>query len=151
VGSCSVYLSGLRLSDGELLIVASHHLTPDAVKIYGLRWEIETLFGCLKGRGFKLEETRVVGYLRIKKLLVLPVIAFCWSHKVGEWKHDRVLPIKLKTHQRRAQSIFRYGLDCIRAELFNVLGSSRKRIRKLISLLRPDPPNPINNNALAIN
>ena len=84
MGSCSVYLSGLRLSDGELLIVASHQLTPDAVKIYGLRWEIGTLFGCLKGRGFKLEETRVVGYLRIKKLLVLPVIAFCWSHKVGE-------------------------------------------------------------------
>jgi hypothetical protein len=49
---------------------------------YGLRWEIETLFGCLKGRGFNLEDTRVVGYLRMKKLFVLPVIAFCWSHKV---------------------------------------------------------------------
>jgi len=53
------------LSDGELLIVASHHLTLDAVKIYGFRWETETLFGCLKGRGFKLEETRAVGYLRV--------------------------------------------------------------------------------------
>jgi hypothetical protein len=57
LGTCTVYLSWLRLSDGELLIVASHHLTPDAVKIYGFRWEIETLFGCLKGRGFKIEET----------------------------------------------------------------------------------------------
>jgi hypothetical protein len=37
----------------------------------------------------------MVGYLRIKKLLVLPVIAFCWKHKVGEWKHDCVLPIAI--------------------------------------------------------
>lgn len=80
LGQCQVYLSALRLADGELLIVASNRLTQDAVKIYGLRWEIETLFGCLKDRGFKLEETRVVAYLRIKKLLVLPVIAFCWAH-----------------------------------------------------------------------
>ncbi len=94
---------------------------------------------CLKGRGFKLEETRVVGYLRIKKLLVLPVIAFCWSHKAGEWKHDCELPIKTKTHQRLAQSLFRYGLDCIRSTLFNVLSQSKRMIRKVIALLQPIP------------
>jgi hypothetical protein len=102
------------------------------------------LFGCLKGRGFKLEETRVVGYLRIKKLLVLPVIAFCWAHKVGDWKHDCVLPIKIKTHQRKAQSIFRYGLDCIRSELFNTFSRSNKQLRKLILLLAPKPLIPRN-------
>jgi hypothetical protein len=80
--ACSVYLSGLRLSDGQLLIVANASFNPNAIEEYGLRWEIETLFGCLKGRGFNLEDTRVVGYLRMKKLFVLPVIAFCWSHKV---------------------------------------------------------------------
>ena len=140
LGQCKVYLSGLRLADGELLVVASGGLVQDAIKIYGLRWEIETLFGCLKGRGFKLEETRVVGYLRIKKLLVLPVIAFCWSHKVGDWKHECVLPIKVKTHRRKAQSIFRYGLDCIRSEFFNACSRSNKRLRKLILLLSPAPP-----------
>lgn len=140
LGSCQVYLSALRLADGELLVTASGGLVQEALKIYGLRWEIETLFGCLKGRGFKLEETRVVGYLRIKKLLVLPVIAFCWTHKVGDWMHDCVLPIKIKTHRRKAQSIFRYGLDCIRSELFNVYSRSNKRLRKLISLLSPAPP-----------
>lgn len=140
LGQCQVYLSALRLADGELLVVASGGLVQEAIKIYGLRWEIETLFGCLKGRGFKLEETRVVGYLRIKKLLVLPVIAFCWTHKVGDWLHDCVLPIKVKTHRRKAQSIFRYGLDCIRSEFFNVYSRSNKRLRKLISLLSPVPP-----------
>ena len=139
LGQCQVCLSALRLADGELLIVASGGLAQDAITVYGLRWEIETLFGCLKGRGFKLEETRVVGYLRIKKLLVLPVIAFCWAHKVGDWKHDCVLPIKVKKHGPRAQSLFRYGLDCIRAELFNPLSRSRKHLRKLFSLLSPPP------------
>jgi hypothetical protein len=99
-----VNLSSLRLSDGKFLIVASDRFKQAAIRIYGLCWEIETLFGCLKGRGFKLEETRVVGYLRIKKLLVLSVIAFCWIHKIGEWKHDRALLIKIKTHIRRAQN-----------------------------------------------
>jgi hypothetical protein len=108
------------LADRELLVVASGGLVQDAINTYGLRWEIETLFGSLKVRGFKLEETRVVGYLRIKKILVLPVIAFCWTHKVGDWMHNCVLPIKVKAHLRKAQSIFRYGLDCIRFEFFNV-------------------------------
>ena len=140
LGQCQVYLSTLRLVEGELLIIASNCLVQDAIKIYGLRWEIETLFGCLKGRGFKLEETHVVGYHRIKKLMVLPMIAFCWAHKVGDWKHDGVLPIKIKTHQRKAQSIFRYGLDCIRCEFFNVFSRSKKQSRKIISLLAPAPP-----------
>lgn len=140
LGEHPVYLSGLRLSDGELLIVASDHFDSQAIQVYGLRWEIETLFGCLKGRGFKLEETRVVGYLRIKKLLVLPVIAFCWTHKIGEWKHDCVLPIKVKTHQRRAQSLFRYGLDAIRSEILNPFNSSNKSLMKMILLLCPTPP-----------
>ena len=140
LGQCKAYLSALRLADGELLVAASGDRVQDAIKIYGLRWEIETLFGCLKGRGFKLEETRVVDYLRIKKLLVLPVIAFCWAHKVGDWKHNCVLPIKVKTHRRKDQSIFRYGLDCIRAEWFNVFSRSNKQLRKLISLLSPPAP-----------
>ncbi len=133
--SYSVFLSGLRLSDGELLIVASHHLKRNAVNIYGLHWEIETLFGFLKGRGFKLEETRVAGYLRIKKLWVLPVIGFCWSHKVGEWKHDCKLPIKIKSHQRLAQSLFRYDLDYIRSTLCTALEQPKRMIKTLISLL----------------
>jgi len=84
LGKCQVYLSALRLVEGELLIIASNCPVQDAIKIYGLRWEIETLFGCLKWRDFKLEETHVAGYHRIKKLMMLPMIAFCWAHKLGD-------------------------------------------------------------------
>ncbi|WP_411725719.1 hypothetical protein [Methyloglobulus sp.] len=59
LGHCKDYLSTLRLVDGALMVVASGGLVQDAIKIYGLCREIETLFGCLKGRGFKPEETRV--------------------------------------------------------------------------------------------
>lgn len=108
-----VYLSGLRLEDGELLIVATDKTCPDAIDIYAKRWEIETLFSCLKGRGFNLEETRVTR----RVLLVVPVIAFCWAHYIGEWRHENFKPIKVKKHKRLAKSYFKYGLDCIRDKL----------------------------------
>lgn len=40
LGTRAVYLSGLRLNDGELLIVASDRFEQAAIRIYGLRWEI---------------------------------------------------------------------------------------------------------------
>ena len=100
------------LSDGELLIIATSEPPDDAIKTYGLRWEIETLFGCLKGRGFNFEDTHVTDGDRIKKLFVLLAIAFCWAHKMGEWRHE-ITPIKIKKHGRPAVSLFRYGLDYI--------------------------------------
>lgn len=112
VWSHNLYLCGLRLLDGELLIVATNELPENAIKIYGLRWEIETLFGCLKGRGFNFEDTHVTHLERIKKIFVLLAIAFCWAHKTGEWQHE-VKPIKIKKHGRLAISLFRYGLDYI--------------------------------------
>lgn len=107
-----LYLAGLRLSGGGLLIVATSEAPENAIKIYGLRWEIETLFGCLKGRGFSFEDTHVTDMNRIKKIFVLLAIAFCWAHKTGEWQHT-IKPIKIKKHGRPAVSLFRYGLDCI--------------------------------------
>lgn len=105
-----LYLAGLKLSDGELLIVATNEMPGNAIKIYGLRWEIETLFGCLKGRGFNFEDTHITDRERIKKIVALLALAFCWAHKTGEWQHA-VKPIKIKKHGRPAVSLFRYGLD----------------------------------------
>lgn len=118
-----VYLSCLRLVDGELLIIASSDKTHSAIEYYAKRWEIETLFSCLKGRGFNLEDTRITKLIRIKRLLVLPVIAFCWAHRTGEWQHENIKPIKIKKHQRLAKSIFRYGLDLIQDKLLNSVDS----------------------------
>jgi hypothetical protein len=40
--------------------------------------------------------THVTDCRRIKRLLVVPVIAFCWAHRVGEWQHEQVKPIQSK-------------------------------------------------------
>ena len=73
-----VFLTALRLQDGELLIVATGSSCPDAIESYGKRWQIETLFSCLKGRGFHFEDTHVTNRRRIKSLLV--VLAVSYTH-----------------------------------------------------------------------
>lgn len=119
-----VYLTALRLSDGELIIIASSkNDRQKALEYYKERWQIETLFSCLKSRGFNLEDTHVTDPERIKRLLIVPVIAFCWAHRTGEWQHDSVKPIKVKKHLRLSKSIFRVGLDFIRNALFNATSS----------------------------
>lgn len=130
-----VYLSGLRLEDGELLIVAADKACPDAIAIYAKRWEIETLFSCLKGRGFNLEETRVTDRSRIKRLLVVPVIAFCWAHRTGEWRHENIKPIKIKKHKRLAKSYFKYGLDWLRDNLLKTTAAFSSALQPFLQAI----------------
>ena len=110
----SVYVSALRLDDGELLIVVSPDSTTTAISDYGKRWGIETLFGIFKTRGFCLESTHFRDSERLSKLIALMSLALCWAVKTGEWLHQ-FNPIKIKKHGRQAKSIFRYGLDYLRS------------------------------------
>ncbi len=96
VGRVKLYISALRLEDGELLLVVSPMLNASAIRDYALRWEIETLFSCLKGRGFNLENTRLTDPRRVKKLIAVLAIGFCWCYLTGEWQHDRKKAIKIK-------------------------------------------------------
>ena len=78
-----VYVSALRLEDGELLII----LSPDApqtahrgadpcgIADYAHRWGIETLFGMFKTRGFCLESTHFTDSERLSKLIALMSLA----------------------------------------------------------------------------
>jgi hypothetical protein len=83
--------------------VACDSKLSDPIGHYGKRWEIETLFGCLKSRGFNFEDTHMVNPERIGKLLVLLTVAFVWAHRVGQWKHEDK-PIPVKKHGRKAMS-----------------------------------------------
>jgi hypothetical protein len=49
----------MRLDDGELLVVVTDRKPQRAIADYASRWGIETLFGCLKTRGFCLESTHL--------------------------------------------------------------------------------------------
>lgn len=101
----------------EPLLVVSNRQFSNSLKLYRWRWGIETLFGCLKSRGFRMEDTHMVHPDRIEKLLFVLAIAVCWAHKTGEIQ-ARINPVALKNHGRRGKSIFRIGLDLIRRALF---------------------------------
>jgi hypothetical protein len=108
-----VFVSGLRLQDGDLLIVVTPDRTPNAIRDYAQRWSIETLFGALKSRGFNLEDTDIKDMERLSKLIALLTLALCWAIRTGEWL-EKQKPIPIKNHNRKLVSVFRYGLDYIR-------------------------------------
>ena len=118
------YVSGMRLPRGEYLIVVAERETESAIADYARRWEVETLFGCLKTRGFCLEATHVTDPERLKKLLALVALAFCRAHVTGEWLNAQK-PLPLKKHGRKAVSLFRHGLDHLRRILCNQLSYAK--------------------------
>lgn len=114
----SLFVMGMRRSDGEYVIIVSAEESEQLLSDYARRWGIETLFGCLKTRGFCLEATHVTDKVRLKKLLALIVLAFCWAYRTGQWL-TRSEPLKVKKHGRLAKSIFRHGFDHLRRILCN--------------------------------
>lgn len=137
IGGQWVWLCGLKLDSGELLILAGNQRIKKPLEIYSFRWEIENLFQCLKGRGFHLEETRITRYFRIKKIMGLCAIAFCWAHKTGEWKHKAIKPLKIKKHGRPEQSLFRYGLDYLTDKLLHGIEETAEILKLLLLFLCP--------------
>ena len=120
-----VYVAGLGLANGKLLIVATDQAPETAIADYALRWSIENLFGMFKSRGFCLEETALREPERLKKLFALLTLALCWAVLIGQWL-NQLKPLKLKNHGRLAKSVFRYGFDYIKRIVSN-LGQSQQQ------------------------
>lgn len=114
-----VYLSALRLEDRSLLVIATQKAPQSALSDYAKRWSIETLFGIFKTRGFCLESTHLTDPERLSKLLALLSLALCWVVLTGQWLHQH-RPLIIKSHGRKAKSIFRYGLDYLRNIVLNL-------------------------------
>jgi len=107
VWGCFVHLSVLRLDDGEFLAIATSGASQaDAIDAYADRWQIETLFGCLKTRGFNFEDTHLRDAARLSKMMGLLALAFAWTHRIGEQLHDHECPIPLKNSSTTPQIPF---------------------------------------------
>jgi len=128
-----LFIVGLKQPNGDLVILATAKDPQTAMDDYKQRWEIETLFGCLKTRGFRFESTHLTDPKRLSKLVAVLAIVFAWCHVIGEWKNANE-PIKIKKHGRKAISIFRYGLDKIRGILLNIVGNMHN-FRNMVKLL----------------
>ncbi len=83
-----VYVSCLKYKKNgktEYLIVASLEANKYALEEYKVRWQIETMFGCLKSRGFNFEETHLTMPEKISKLLMLLGLGLCLAILMGEF------------------------------------------------------------------
>lgn len=142
-----LFIVGLKMPNGEFVILATAKEPEAALDEYKQRWEIETVFGCLKTRGFRFESTHLRDPARISKLVAVLAIAFAWCHVIGELQNDEN-PIKIKKHGRRAISIFRYGLDTLREVLLNIdknISNFRQMVEHMVSRISvnsssADPP-----------
>ncbi|MGK7909541.1 MAG: IS4 family transposase [Synechococcus sp.] len=114
-----LYIAALRLDDGSLLVIATQTAPQSAIADYAQRWGIETLFGMLKTRGFRLEDTHLRDSERLGKLFALLSLALAWAVHIGYWMHE-FEPIEIKNHGRKARSIFRYGLDHLRSIMLDL-------------------------------
>jgi len=130
-----LFVVGLRLGkDSEkdpLLILVTTGDPRRAIGLYAQRWQIETLFGALKSRGFGFEETHLTDPKRIEKLVALLAVAFAWAYSRrylcgGDWLDRSARPISLKSHGRRARSVFRHGLDHLRFVLLNIAAKTEE-------------------------
>jgi hypothetical protein len=132
----SVFVAVCRKADGDAVIVISSERSGKILLEYGRRWEIETLFGNLKRRGFCLEETHLTCAERVSRLLALLTLAGCWALLAGELASDET-PLKIKKHGRTEKSIFRLGFETLRNCFCQIQISIRQkqRFQKLTLLL----------------
>lgn len=119
-----VYLTGMRIINSknqvEYIIVATYQFDCQTMQVYAKRWSIECFFKSIKSAGFNIEGTHLTDQKRLEKLFAVVCIAFVWVYIVGQYQ-NRIKQIPILRHQRRAFSIFRYGLDEInRALLFDL-------------------------------
>ncbi|QMU66102.1 MAG: IS4 family transposase [Flavobacteriaceae bacterium] len=130
------YLSGCKLhpknGKPDFLIIVSFNEPDKALEQYKERWQIEMCFKAMKSSGFDIENTHLQDIERIKKLVLLVMIAFVWCYKVGIYLHH-VSPIKIKKHDRKAKSIFKYGLDYIASVLLNPVNQNNINLTKFLS------------------
>lgn len=107
-----LYISGAKSEKGELIIVITDKNNNKAIPTYLKRWEIETFFKCMKSSGFNLEDTHFKDMEKISNLFSMLSIAFCWAYISGELE-CKIKPIKIKSHGRKAKSVFKVGVEKI--------------------------------------
>jgi len=129
-----LFVSGTRVAGGDFVIVVSD-TGGDLLARYGKRWGIETLFGCLKRRGFNLEATHLSVADRLERLVAVLALAFTWAYMCGAWLFE-TKPWKVGKHGRLMLSVFRRGLDFLQRLLLPLCGKkSPQELEKAVRFL----------------
>jgi hypothetical protein len=56
-----------------------------------------------------------------------------WCYKIGDYIDSEIKPIKIKTHGRRAVSVFKYGLDYLSECLLSGFNKLNINLLQLLS------------------
>jgi len=104
-----LWVSGMK-SKKDYCVVVSSRDNINSLEKYQQRWTIENMFGAFKTRGFNFEDTHMKDLEKIKKLIVLVSIAYCWCVMIGLWISETIR-IRIMSHGRKQKSIFRCGFD----------------------------------------
>lgn len=135
VNNVLCYISGSKVfsKEGkpEFQIIISFNNPQRANTLYKERWHIESAFKGLKSSGFNFEDTHLTDPERVQKLLALVIIAYTLVYIIGI-ELNRIKPIIIKKHDRRAKSLMVYGLDYTSNVLFN---NDLKRLRECLNFL----------------
>ena len=110
-----VFFAGKRIRRGRdefLAVISNRFRGAEALELYRMRWSIETLFGHLKKRGYRFEDTHMTRKERIEKLMGVLTIAFALCHGWGS-KLEEESATAVKKHGYRAKSIFRRGFESL--------------------------------------
>lgn len=116
---CPLGVAATKSQDEKLVIVVTNRNPAWALKLYAMRWQIESLFKALKSSGFNLEDTHITDINKLNTLVAVVSLAFLWALKVGNYLHLKN-PIRLKAHGRREKSVFKLGLDFIHRAITNL-------------------------------
>ena len=131
------YVSGIKTISKEgridFLIIISFSKPEASLMYYKKRWQIETLFKAFKSSGFNIENTHVTDQKRLEKLFMIAMIALVWCYKIGDYVDQNIKPIKIKKHQRKAFSVFKYGLNCINNILNNAFNKFNINVLQFLS------------------
>ena len=117
----------------EFCIVISFNKPEESLEKYAKRWQIETLFKAFKSSGFNLEDTHVTQMDRIKKLVLLVMLAFVWCYKIGDYIDTNIKAIRIIKHGSRAISIFKYGLDYLSRILISGINCLKINVYQFLS------------------
>jgi len=128
-----LWLAATRAETGEWVIVATTHEPEQALMRYRKRWNIETLFGFLKSKGFNFEDTHLTHHERLHNLLSVLTLSFCFAYRMGKIVAQE-MPIKNKKHGRPEKSVLRVGLDFLRELFFRIERSVDHFSEKIVSI-----------------
>lgn len=102
----NLHLGGIHSSksDEALVVVSNRPMDKETINTYRQRWEIETMFGALKSRGFNFEESKISEEHKVEKLMALLSLSFIWSILAGEYRQEQSpIALKKKTGSKNLQ------------------------------------------------